>query len=89
MKVRAAQSGKGDSEVIELLALWATVLEDPDRDHAATRDPKDAYLLALGATAKAVVVTGDKELLELSERMPVTSPRGFLDSLGGPASPES
>lgn len=87
-KIRTRVSEDEARELIELLALWATVLDDPHRDRGTTRDPKDAYLLALGAAAKAVVVTGDKQLLELSDRLPVATPRGFLDSLGGLRSDE-
>ena len=42
-------------------------------------DPGDDYLIALAQHEKAALVSGDKHLLELAGRIPVYSPREFLD----------
>lgn len=48
-----------------------------------SRDPGDDYLIALAASANAVLVTGDQDLLELAGRIPVSAPTAFLASLEG------
>jgi predicted nucleic acid-binding protein len=47
----------------------------------ASLDPKDDYLIAAAAAARATLVSGDADLLELEGSIPVLSPRVFLDSL--------
>jgi len=57
-------------------------VEDPDTSPSAgSRDPDDDYLIALAAAARATLVTGDADLLELANSIPVLSPRAFLDGL--------
>ncbi len=46
-----------------------------------SEDPGDGYLLALAARERAPLVTGDAHLLALADRVPVFSPREFLDKL--------
>ena len=41
-------------------------------------DPGDDYLLALAATENAVLVTGDRHLLQLASDLPIHSPASFL-----------
>ena len=67
---------------LELLRGLAERVEDPDAEPIITsRDPKDDYLIAAAASARATLVTGDTHLLELEGSIPVLSPRAFLDSL--------
>ena len=67
---------------LELLRSLAETVEDPDTKPGVTsRDPKDDYLIAAAASARATLVTGDAHLLELEGSIPVLSPRAFLDSL--------
>jgi len=67
---------------LELLRGLAERVEDPDAEPSITsRDPKDDYLIAAAASARATLVTGDAHLLELEGSIPVLSPRAFLDSL--------
>ena len=62
------------------LAEW---VEDPDASPSVqSRDPNDDYLIAAASLARATLVTGDADLLELSGSIPVVSPRAFLESLG-------
>jgi uncharacterized protein len=70
------------SGFLELLRGLAEGVEDPDTDPIITsRDPKDDYLIAAAASARATLVTGDAHLLDLEGSIPVLSPRAFLDSL--------
>jgi predicted nucleic acid-binding protein len=41
-------------------------------------DPDDDYLIALANIARAVLVSGDKDLLGLSGQIPVYSPAEFV-----------
>lgn len=76
-----------DDEVTAFLKLLrgglAEWVEDPDASPSVqSRDPKDDYLIAAASWARATLVTGDADLLELSGSIPVVSPRAFLESLG-------
>jgi hypothetical protein len=60
----------------------AMILADPDGPppvHA--EDVEDDYLIALAATHRAALVSGDKHLLALESQIPVFAPREFLASL--------
>jgi len=74
-----------EAEVSGFLALLRGLAEsvgDPDTEHIInSRDPKDDFLIAAAASARATLVTGDAHLLELESSIPVLSPRSFLDSL--------
>ncbi|HUP69036.1 MAG TPA: hypothetical protein VM142_04385 [Acidimicrobiales bacterium] len=41
-------------------------------------DPKDDYLIALASASQAVIVSGDRHLLDLGDDLPVYSPAAFL-----------
>lgn len=63
------------------LATTADLQRDPEsRPRAAqSTDPADDYLLALAESSQAVLVSGDKHLLNLrSEGLPIYSPAEFL-----------
>lgn len=74
---------KEDAEnFIALLKLSGTPADDPpDAPSIRSRDPKDDYLLALAAKESAVLVTGDKDLLDLNGALPIYTPKQFLDLL--------
>jgi predicted nucleic acid-binding protein len=44
-------------------------------------DPSDDYLVSLAESQSALLISGDAHLLELADRLPVRSPRAFLDLL--------
>jgi len=44
-------------------------------------DPNDDYLLALAARERLPISSGDEHLLSLGERVPILSPREFLEQL--------
>lgn len=69
-------------ELIELLRRGARVHDDPgEPPRIRSRDPGDDYLIALAEDAQAVIVSGDRHLLELTGRIPVVSPADFLAEL--------
>jgi len=70
------------SGFLELVRGLAERVADPDAEPVvSSRDPKDDYLIAAAASARATLVTGDAHLLELEGSIPVLSPRAFLDRL--------
>jgi len=71
------------SEFVERVARHATMAADPPDRPAATRDPKDDYLVALarGESIHAIV-SGDRDLLEAElENPPVWTPRRLVEHL--------
>jgi putative PIN family toxin of toxin-antitoxin system len=69
--------------LVEALARSAMVVDDPPAAEAVSRDPADDYLVALARASSAhVLVTGDRDLLELElGDMTVATPRAFLEVL--------
>lgn len=66
------------------LAALTALAADPPRPHPEVcRDPADDYLVALARATRAdVIVSGDLDLLSLSEsEPPVISPRMLVDRL--------
>ena len=76
----ASEDAAGGVGWLRASAVSATDPVDHRLD-TRSRDPGDDYLLALAASEHAVLVTGDTDLLELSERLPIHTPRSFLASL--------
>lgn len=75
-----------DDEQIELfikqLYIRAEVVELGPTSAEVPRDPGDAPILATLATAKAdILVTGDGDLLALSDNYPIESPAEFVRRL--------
>ena len=69
-------------ELLDLLRRGALLVEDPKTPPGiSSSDPEDDYLIALAEKSRSVLVSGDRDLLELSEQIPVYSPREFLDLL--------
>jgi putative PIN family toxin of toxin-antitoxin system len=65
---------------LTLLASAARVSRDPDAlPGIRARDAGDDYLIALAEAEGAVLVSGDKHLLELAPDIPVYTPSGFLE----------
>lgn len=69
-------------EVTDYLAYirrLATVAPDPEEPAPlACPDPGDEYLLALAYSQKAVLVSGDSDLLEIVSGAPICAPVDFL-----------
>ncbi|MEX2546853.1 MAG: putative toxin-antitoxin system toxin component, PIN family [Chloroflexota bacterium] len=64
------------------LGRSATVANDPD-DPPPLRsaDPGDDYLIVLASHQDAVLVSGDRHLLELAAALPILAPAAFLKLL--------
>jgi uncharacterized protein len=59
-----------------------TLAEDPaGPPPVGSRDPDDDYLLALAISRRAYLVTGDQDLLVLSDDLPILSPAQFTTKL--------
>ena len=60
----------------------ASLGEDPaSPPPVGSRDPDDDYLLALAINRRAYLVTGDKDLLVLSDNLPILTPAQFATKL--------
>lgn len=67
---------------VEMIRRSATLAEDPTAPAPIeSRDPGDDYLLALAASERAALVSGDKDLLSLQGDLPIYSPTGFLTTI--------
>jgi uncharacterized protein len=69
--------------LVDWLTRFATVAEDQDKAPARSADAGDDYLIALAASRDALLVSGDNDLLELGEELPIVAPAGFLERLTG------
>ena len=59
-----------------------TLAEDPEGPPpVGSRDPDDDYLLALAIDRRAYLVTGDQDLLVLSDDLPILTPAQFATTL--------
>lgn len=82
-KLRRLLAAEDAEQAVRWLADAAAGVEDPEAAAPVrSADPGDDYLIALAAGQKAALVSGDRHLLELKERIPVYSPREFLGVVG-------
>jgi len=83
-KFRPYVSLEEAEEFVELIRRESTSMEDPKPPAVPlSEDPGDEYLIQLARAARAdALVSGDPHLTRLRSRIPVKSPREFLDSLG-------
>jgi putative PIN family toxin of toxin-antitoxin system len=81
-KLRRRVDRDDAAAVVAALRAGATVVADQETAPRRAADPADDYLLALAESQRAVVVSGDRHLLDLAGRFPVLSPREFVDLLG-------
>ncbi len=66
-------------QLIDLLRRGALVVDDPTvLPDVRSRDPDDDFLIALAAKSRSLLVSGDNDLLDLAEQIPVYSPGDFL-----------
>jgi putative PIN family toxin of toxin-antitoxin system len=81
-KLRSHISESDAADLVRWVADSASAVVDPDTDPPVhSRDPDDDYLIVLASAHRAALVSGDKDLLALEGRIPVFSPRAFLDLL--------
>jgi putative PIN family toxin of toxin-antitoxin system len=83
-KLRERVSRAEGRELIELLRRGADMRTDPSHTPPVrSADPGDDYLIVLASASQAVLVSGDRHLLSLSDALPVYSPTQFLDIIPG------
>lgn len=80
-KLRKRIPQESATRVVELLGRSATIVDDPADPPRRSPDPGDDYLLALAERHRAVLVSGDRDLLGLSDRYPVFTAADFLNWL--------
>jgi uncharacterized protein len=78
-KLRRHISEQDANAVMRWINASATSVADPESEPPVrSEDPGDDYLVALAWAERAVLVSGDTHLLDLSDEIPVYSPRRFL-----------
>lgn len=83
-KLRKRVSEDEARRYLDRLARDGDMVEDPSRRPAVrSDDPDDDYLIALADDTRAAIVSGDHHLLDLGDRIPVFSPREWLDRIPG------
>lgn len=83
-KLRRLIDAEEATRVVDWLSRSATIAPDPGTPPPTrSADPGDDYLLALAASERAVLVTGDAHLLALESSAPVFSSASFLALLSG------
>jgi len=66
---------------VDLLRHEATVVPDPEGPPPLrSADPNDDYLIALAHSQNAVLVSGDKHLLDISGGAPILTPADLMIS---------
>jgi putative PIN family toxin of toxin-antitoxin system len=81
-KLRKRVTAAEAEELVELLRQDADLREDPaEPPPVRSADNGDDYVIALAAAAQAVIVSGDRHLLDLGDDLPVYSPAAFLEVL--------
>lgn len=81
-KIRRRISVDDAAAFVDWLSRSADLVPDPDIPVPVRQvDPGDDYLIALAADQRALLISGDRHLLELVDRLPIQSPATFLASL--------
>jgi uncharacterized protein len=66
---------------LSLLQQTAVVAPDPTPSVHRSADPCDDYLPALAEHARAILVSGDRHVLDLADGLPIETPGVFLNRL--------
>jgi uncharacterized protein len=78
-KLRERVSPAESRELLTLLREGGDLRDDPvEGPPVRSADPDDDYLIALAAAAQAIIVSGDRHLLDLEDAIPVYSSAGSL-----------
>ena len=76
-------STQESAALIDWLRREAILVDDPaEPPTSRSEDPGADYLLALAEAERAVLVSGDRHLLALTEQLPVLTVREFLVNVG-------
>ena len=82
-KIRERIGPADAAELVELVTRSARHHDDPaESPPVRSRDPDDDYLIALAAATRSLLVSGDPDLLDLADLIPVVAPAVFLSKLG-------
>jgi predicted nucleic acid-binding protein len=66
------------AQLLKVLTSDAVLVPDPPEESGVrSADPGDDYLIALASHTRSVLVSGHKDLLDLSDQIPVYSPAGL------------
>lgn len=66
---------------VSALADKVELRPEAGKPSRGTRDPDDDYLVALAEESRAVIVTGDDDLLDMGLNPPAITPRALLSQL--------
>jgi len=66
------------TDLLEWLTRFATLVDDTGHAPVRSADSADDYLIALAAGNDALLVSGDKHLLDLADELPILPPARFL-----------
>lgn len=81
-KIRSRVASEDATRFVRLLRELGEVVANPDGPPPLhSDDPGDDYLLALAARERTPLVSGDAHVLALSDKLPISSPRAFLEQL--------
>lgn len=85
-RLAASHPGLEYRELLAAILGHATLVSDDDVTPGITADPDDDKFMACGRASQAVVVSGDRHLLDAAgwEGVEVLTPRGFLARCGEP-----
>jgi putative PIN family toxin of toxin-antitoxin system len=78
-KLRERIDPRDAASLLDWLTRSATVADDVETAPARSADPDDDYLIALAASNDALLVSGDKHLLDLANELPILPPARFLE----------
>lgn len=63
------------AQLMQVLTSDAVLVPDPAKEpEIRSADPDDDYLIALASHTQSLLVSGDNDLLDLSDRIPTYSP---------------
>ena len=81
-KLRRRVPADDARDVLQWLSESGMISNDPDAGPTVRSvDPGDDYLIALAESQRAILVSGDKDLLDLADEIPVLSPAQFRERL--------
>lgn len=83
-KLRRRIPADDAADFVALLRSAANLVPQPEAGAHRSSDPGDDYLLALAEAERAVLVSGDQHLLDLSDELPIQTARAFLERLHSP-----
>jgi predicted nucleic acid-binding protein len=78
LKLRERIDPQDAASLLDWLTRLAILAEDAETAPARSVDAADDYLIALAADNDALLVSGDKHLLDLAKELPILPPARFL-----------